>query len=305
MLLRPIPDWMTRRDPRPDEADAGTHARGLHRGLHHFVRLIAALSAEPPSRRGDWLAARDPRAKVFACVALAVTATLLTSIPALVWALGISLLLMLSSGVPLRRFLAFASVPATFTLVMALPAGLNLVTPGAPLLRLCSLPAGPWGWWVIPSELTVTHQGVLVAARFSLRVLAAIAATFVLVATTRPDRLWFGLRGLGVPSVFVVLLSMMYRYLDLLARVGVEMHLARFSRTVGRLPPREDRRWFAASVTTLFRRTRSLAEQVHHAMWSRGYTGGVRLFHSSAWRLPDTLLAGGVAVACLILMRLP
>jgi cobalt ECF transporter T component CbiQ len=242
---------------------------------------------------------------VLACVALAVTATLLSSITALIWNLGISLLLLLSSGVPMRRFLAFAGMPVTFTLIMALPACLNLVTPGALLLRLCSLPAGPWGWWILPSELTITHQGVLVAVRFSLRVLAAIAATFVLVSTTRPDRLWFGLRGLGVPSVFVVLLSMMYRYLDLLARVGVEMHLARLSRTVGRLPPREDRSWFAASVTTLFRRTRSLAEQVHHAMWSRGYTGGVRLFHSSVWRLPDTLLVGGVATACLILTRLP
>lgn len=279
--------------------------RRPRRGLRHFAQLIAALSFNPTRTRGDWLAVRDPRAKVMVCVLLAVTATLLGSVVAIACGAGVSLLLLLSTGVPLRRFLAFAGVPLALTAFMALPACLNLVTPGTALLTICPLPAGPWGWWTLPPELAVTQQGVLVAVRFALRVLAAIAASFVLVSTTRPDRLWYGLRGLGVPSIFVVMLSMMHRYLDLFARVGIEMHQARWSRTVGRLPPREDRTWFAASLTVLFRRTRGLAEDVHLAMWSRGYTNEVKLFGSTTWRAADTFLVGGVAVACLLLTRLP
>lgn len=291
-VAAPVPD------DRPVRPVAARH------GLRHFTGLLSTLAEAPTPDRGNWLFFRDARAKVVTCMLLAVTATVLSSLASLIWCLGFGWLLLLSIGASFRRYAFFFAPPFFFTAMMTLPACLNIVTPGRDLFTICRLPEGAWGWWYLPPELTVTAHGVFVAARVLTRALAAITATFVLVATTRPDRLWFGLRGLGVPSLFVVLLSMMYRYLDLLARVGAEMHLARLSRTLGRMSGRDERRWIAAGIASLFRRARMLAESVHRAMLSRGYGGEVKLLRVSHWRWPDTALVGGTAAVCAVLLRL-
>jgi energy-coupling factor transporter transmembrane protein EcfT len=71
----------------------------------------------------------------------------------------------------------------------------------------------------------------------------------------------------------VTLLSMMERYLWVLARAAEEIHLAKASRSIARGSLRDEQAWVAAGIGSLFRRTRALGHEVYLAMISRGYTG--------------------------------
>lgn len=291
--------------PRGPMGAAPPRLAPLRKAASHFRGLAAWLVAPHDAQASGWLQRRDARAKVLAFVLLAVTATLLSSLAAIVWCYGVALAVALNAGVPPRRLAAMGGWPILLAAIVALPAVFNVVTPGRPLWIVCALPAGAYGPWTLPSTLAVTEQGVFVAARLIARIAATALAVLVLVATSRPDRLWRGLRALGVPRLVVMLLSMMHRYLDVAARAAAELHLARISRTIARAGFRREQHWVAAGIGSLYRRTSALAAAVHLAMWSRGYTGEVRLLHRSAWGLGDTALVAGMVLVCFVLLELP
>jgi cobalt/nickel transport system permease protein len=126
----------------------------------------------------------------------------------------------------------------------------------------------------------------------------------LLTATTRSNRLLRGLRGLGVPVLFVMLLSMMERYLTVFIRAAEEIHLAKISRsiTVGTL--RQEQAWVAAGIGALFRRTQALGNVVYLAMISRGYTGEVYLLDEPCWQVTDwafLLITAGLGTIWLVM----
>ena len=223
------------------------------------------LSNEETAARPGLLQRIDARAKVIGIVGFVVIATLLHGIPALVGMYGVCLVLAVLSRIPPKQIARVWLVVPLFSAAIMLPATLSLVTPGEPVLSL-------------HPSLIVTDAGLMVAGRFVLRAAVCVTLVLLLTATTRPDRLFRGLRGLGVPRVFVMLLSMMERYLWVLARSAEEIHLAKVSRSITAGSLRDEQAWVAAGMGSLFRRTCSLGHEVYLAMISRGYTGEVYLF---------------------------
>ncbi len=132
----------------------------------------------------------------------------------------------------------------------------------------------------------MTDAGLYVAARLIVRILACATCTLLLVNTTRPARLFHGLRGIGAPKLAVMLLAMMVRYLAVVARAAEEIHLAKLSRTLLPGTLRQEQAWVAAGMGALFRRTHALGEDVYLAMLARGYTGEATLLETSRpnWR---------------------
>jgi len=65
----------------------------------------------------------------------------------------------------------------------------------------------------------------------------------LLVLTTRWTSILAALRWFRVPSVFVTILGMTYRYIFLLLHTANSMFLARRSRSLGTFTARENRRW--------------------------------------------------------------
>ena len=119
----------------------------------------------------------------------------------------------------------------------------------------------------------MTGSGLIVAGRFLLRSLDCVTLAYLLVATTDPAALLGGLRRLGMPRVFGMVLTMAQRYVAVLLRAAEEIHLAKLSRTIAPARLRGEQRWVAAGIGILFRRTHKLAQEVHLAMISRGYDG--------------------------------
>ena len=95
--------------------------------------------------------------------------------------------------------------------------------------------------------------------------------TVILLSNTTPfHELLRVLRRVHVPSVFVTLLALMYRYIFVLADEAQRMRRARRSRTFGK---RSEGTWVFLSriVGQLFLRSTERAERIYAAMSARGW----------------------------------
>jgi cobalt/nickel transport system permease protein len=277
----------------------------VRRAVGGFARLLEEMLAnEQTADAPGLLQSLDARVKVLGLVGLIVVATLLQRHIALGLAYALSLLLGFASRLPAGRLARVWLAVPLFSAAIISPAALNVITPGSPLLVLWHPAHDHFGPWALPPAITITTPGLAVAGRFLLRVGVCVTLAHLLIATTRPDRLLHGLRALGVPRVFVLLLGMMERYLSVFLRSAQEVHLARLSRTAAVGSTRQEQAWVAAGMGSLLRRTEALGQAVFHAMLSRGYTGEARLLDPPRWAAQDWSFLGGTACLVVLLLRL-
>ncbi len=159
-----------------------------------------------------------------------------------------------------------------------------------------------WGPYTIPAAITVTRQGVWGGIVFVSRVAASVSFAVLFTLTTRWGDVFSGLRSLFVPRVFIVTLSMTYRYLFVFLRLVQDMYRARKSRTIRPLSGSEERNWTASRIGVTFRKSLDMSEDIYRAMLSRGFRGEFRSisrFHPAPadyiW-LVTVLLFGGILI---------
>jgi cobalt/nickel transport system permease protein len=252
----------------------------------------------------------DPRGRLLTVLALLVTVSLARS-PLTVWGIyPLTILLALASGGlggPFRCRLWLA-VPL-YAALLTLPATCNIIIPGEPLWVLARLGEGrAVGPWQVPAEIAVTRQGLQMAFLFVGRVAASVALASLLALTTTWSRILQAFRLFRVPPLFILTLTMTYRYVALLVRVVAELHTARKSRTVRYLAAGAERRWVAARLGYLFGKSYRLAREVHGAMVARGFAGEVSAQETGKLRGGDVAWLLLVLVSCaavLIVERRP
>jgi cobalt/nickel transport system permease protein len=112
-------------------------------------------------------------------------------------------------------------------------------------------------------------DGLWIGASIAVRSTLSLATMLLLAATTPFPDLLAVLRWLRVPRILVTTLTLMYRYLFVLADEALRMQRARRCRTF------TVRRWpawrtLASVVGQLFVRATARAERIHAAMVARG-----------------------------------
>ena len=269
------------------------------RTLRELARgLESALSDEESARRPGLLQSLDARGKVVWFLALLLATAFARQIPTLAALCLLAHALAVAGRLPLAAFArrVWVFVPF-FALVVALPAVLNVITPGRLLVELVDLGRPlAWGFFYLPQHVGISEQGLRAAATLVLRVGTSVALAVLLVSTTRWATLLHALEALRLPRTLVLVLSMTYRYAILLLRSANAMFLARRSRCVGPLPGGEQRRWVAGAAGSLLGKSYHLSNEVYLAMLSRGFRGEVRLAERCRWRRRDWL-AGATALA--------
>jgi len=266
----PVPAWMLGGSSAPPPGRQGRPVlEKLLNGVAHVVE--SAMAADAAGDRGGLLQRLDPRVKLVGLLALLLASVLVNHLAALLALFAVALAFIVFSRLGLGRFAlrAWVFVPL-FTLAIVVPATTSWVTPGRAVVHL-------WGGGA------TTATGLASAVRLVLRVTDAVSFSVLLAMTTPWNELLAALRVLRVPRTFVFVLAVSYRYVFVLMRLLQGMVAARRSRTVGRLAPREDRRFVAAAVGTLFGHSQAMSEQVHTAMQARGFTGEVHAL--SVWRV--------------------
>jgi cobalt/nickel transport system permease protein len=289
----------------PDPVLAGRKMRlpFLDRTLRAVADLVEDfLFAEIHSQKAGFLQKLDPRVKLITLLLYVVTISLLHSLPWILALYGVSLGLALFSRIPFWFFLRRVwLVLPLFAGIIALPATLNIFTPGDPAVLLFSLSKEyHWGPYRIPTAITLTWPGIHAASLLVGRVGASLSFILLLTLTTPWADLFKALRSLRVPAIYVQTLGMTLRYLMLLGQIVRDMHMAKKSRTLRPQKTRTEQRWIAGQMGALFGRSLQLSGEVHRAMTARGYQGEVRILSVFQLRPGDGLWMGG-SVALLIL----
>ncbi len=271
----------------------------LEKTLHEVNEVAGrSLFSEEMANQPGLLQKRDPRAKLVGTLALLLAASLSHRIEVILGLYGLLLWLAVLSRVPLKLFVkrVWMTVPL-FTGIVVLPAVLNIVTPGEPLLVIANLERPNLGPISLPASLAVTRQGVLGAAMVVARVGVSVSAMLLLTLTTRWADLLKALRTLLVPKIFIVVLAMTYRYIFLLLSVVEDMFTARRSRQVGRKPTTKEGQHFVASAAaTLLGKSYALSQEVYSAMVSRGFRGKIETLNTFRFSAAD-LAVGSAMVA--------
>lgn len=132
-----------------------------------------------------------------------------------------------------------------------------------PFVLLAGL-ALPWraggGGWALFSALL-------------LRSVLCLVILILLTNTTRFAELLRGLRRLGCPSILVMNLGFLYRYLFVLTEEVMRMRQARECRRVGRGRAAPEVKLLGSMLGTLLLRSFERAERLYQAMLSRGSSG--------------------------------
>lgn len=237
-----------------------------------------ALFSEAAAAEQGLLQTIDPRVKLATFLIILITISLLHHPESLLLLSMLAVALALLSRIGPAFFLArvWLVVPL-FSAAMVLPALLNIVTPGEPLVVLIRFDADHTvGPLTLPREIGVTRQGLQGAVLLVLRVGASVSFAVLLTLTTRWSQVFAGLRSLKVPRIFVMTLSMTERYLFVFLGLIQDMYRARISRTIHPLPAKAERNWIASRIGVTFKRTLDMSEDVYKAMLARGFQGEFR-----------------------------
>ncbi len=247
-------------------------------------------------RHDTWIYDLEPRAKLVGALVLIFGTTLINGLIPLALLLAALLALAFSNKIHAARLAkVWLSVPL-FGLAAILPAITNLVTDGPTVVTLWHFGVGARiGSWMLPESLTITQSGLIVAGRILLRSVDCVTAAHILLATTEQTDLVNGLRRLGLPKVFGMVLTMMHRYLAVILRAAAEIHLAKLSRSISSDSMRREQRWVGAGIGILFCRTHRLSSEVYAAMLSRGYDGDIQVAESAKVGLADVAWLAGTA----------
>jgi len=243
-----------------------------------------AVFTERHARSAGWLQARDPRAKLVGFLVAIVATSLVGSLVALALLYGAVLAAARASRVPFGFFVkrVWLGIPF-FAGIVVVPA--IFFVPGD---RVFDLAVGP-------AHLAPSWNGLAGGVLLVSRVGVSVSLAVLMVVTTPWADLLKSLRALRTPQVFVLVLSMTYRYIFLFLHTTNGILLARKSRSVGRSSGGEQRRWITGTMGNLMSRAFKMSNDVYAAMLARGFTGEVRVYSTYRMRATDWLSLGGVA----------
>jgi cobalt/nickel transport system permease protein len=273
----------------PGKSDSLSMSAGRSRRESAVQKTIMGMSeairesvfSERIAARPGLLQETDPRIKTIGLLGLLIATSFLHTWYIVLAIYGLTLMMAFASRISLGFFIkrVWLFVPI-FAGIIALPSLFNIFRPGDPLLTIWEfggeLTLGPWS---LGTSLAVTHQGLKGAVLLILRVATSVSLAVLWALTTHWADLLKALRVFLVPRIFVLVLSMTYRYIFLILGLAADMFTARTSRMVGSSSPREDRRFVASSMATLLGKSHVLSEDVYSAMISRGYTGEPVILH--------------------------
>jgi cobalt/nickel transport system permease protein len=280
----------------PASPGARTDESGKPGWLEHTVAGIAgnierAVFTEQHARLDGFLQRVDPRAKLGMFLAFVLTASLTSSYAVLVILYAVILTAAIASLLPTDFFVkrVWLGIPL-FAGIVVIPSIFFIPGP-----RLFELSLGPL---VIAPSI----PGILGAILLVIRVGVSVSVAILLVMTTPWADILKSLRSLRVPQVFVLVLSMTYRYIFLFLHTVNGIFLARKSRVVARTRGAEQRRWIGGTIGSLVSRSFKMSNDVYAAMLARGFTGEMRTYTTFRMTTRDWVLVTGSVVFCVGLL---
>lgn len=278
-----IPDWLSESAPCTCcTISVGGKKNFVEKTLVEIACMMerSIFSEKYVSAKG-FLQSIDPRVKLITILLLIITISFIHKTEIILGIYALTLVFAYLSKVELFFFIkrVWLFIPI-FSGMVALPAIFNIFTPGEPLITLLQFNRTIHFWIFEFTEISITRAGVLGALLFISRVATSVSLIVLLTLTTRWTDVMKSLRTLGVPQIFILVLSMTYQYIFLLIRVVQEMHLAKKSRTIRTNRTGEgiekEQNWVASRIGTVLMKSYKMSDEIHSAMVSRGFHGEIK-----------------------------
>lgn len=224
---------------------------------------------------GAKVTALDPRMRIVMAAVYAVTVVSLSSLWVLCTALGLSVCLLMFSGLPAAKTLKRMAMMDSFIIFMLVM--LPFTIPGTPIFSV-------WG-------LDASWEGLRRAAEIALTANAVILAVMTLVGSMEPVTMGHALFALKTPERLVHLMMFTIRYIDVLReeyqRLRTSMKLRGF---------RPGTNWhtyrsYGYLVGMMLVRAIERSERILAAMKCRGFSGRILLLEDFRLTRSDLLFA--------------
>jgi len=276
--------------------------------LKKMSRLIhgAYLQWESSSTRG-YFQDMDARIKTAFLLVFIITASISRNPVSLLAICVLCVLLAVFSKTGFTRYLLKVIATAfLFGFLPALPATLNLITPGDPVFQIAR-PGIEYTLWIyrIPADISVTRQGIEILGLLTLRVASSVSVAFLVLSVTPFPELVRSLKFLRVPDAFLLILFMAYRHILLFALSIREFYLALKSRMIGPVENSRAREIVAGRIAIVFRRSMIRADEVYTAMSARGFAGTVEMPGFARFSGSDLAALGFIILSAFVIYFLP
>ncbi|MDA7966558.1 cobalt ECF transporter T component CbiQ [Ruegeria sp.] len=230
----------------------------------------------------------DPRMRIVVACVFAVVTVALSTIPALITALAVSIGLLLMSRLPIRRTLKRMAMMDSFIIFMLILLPFSM--PGDAMFTVFGFPAS----W----------QGLWKAIEIALTANAVILALMVLVGTMEPVTLGHALHKLRCPEALVHLLMFTIRYIEVLREEYLRLRAAMKIRGFRPGTNWHTYRSFGYLVGMMLVRAIERSERILGAMKCRGFSGRLLMLQDFAMTRRDHLFAAMLCSVCMGLLFL-
>lgn len=197
-------------------------------------------------------------------------------------------LLVFLSKIPITLVLrrSFSAIP--FILIMSV--FIIFIKPGEPVLEFS----------LGTVKLSITNEGLAMFLNIAAKAYLCSLSMLLLILSTNFLNLLKALEKLKAPSILIMIISFMYRYLFVLEDELMRMKRAKDSRSVA------GSRWFHARALAnmlgvLFVRAYERAEDVYLAMCARGFDGQIRTIYDYKLGTKDFIFLTAIIGAVIVI----
>jgi cobalt/nickel transport system permease protein len=186
-----------------------------------------------------------------------------------------------------KRILATGFV---FGFLIFIPASLNIFTNGENAFTILHF-AHPHNWWIynIPQDIAVTNEGIKTVIRLTLKVINSVTIVLLVIYTTTFERIVKSLSILKIPDIFLLTLTLTYKFIFILSNTIIETYRAIKMRWWNRAPVKDVEKIISGRIGFLFRKSWERYDLVYQSMIARGFNGKVNFYYFDKLKLTDYL----------------
>ncbi len=177
-----------------------------------------------------------------------------------------------------------------FGFLIFIPASLNIFTKGERAFTVLQF-SKSYTWWIytIPQEIFVTHEGIQSVLRLTFKVINSVSIVLLVVSTTTFDRIVKSLSFFKIPHIFLLTLTLTYKFIFILSNTVVETYHSIKMRWWNRGSVKEAEEIVAGRIGYLFRKSWERYELVYQSMLARGFNGKVNFCYFEKLKPGDYL----------------
>ena len=200
-----------------------------------------------------------------------------------------------------KRSLVFSFI---FGFIVFLPATLNVFNKGENILGLIKFTRSyQFLTYTIPQEIYITDTGLKTLFRLTFKIINSVSIVLVVSYTTTFEKLIRAMSFFRIPNVFLLILTLSYKYIFILSNVVIETYKGLKMRWWIKKSNIENENIIIGRIGFLFRKSRERYEQVYQAMISRGFNGNVKFCYLKQLYFTDYLYIMVIFIIfCIILI---